>query len=107
MILVAPDIISVTLGTSQDPRRHYTPWPMMGSINPPAIVMTQVLRRPRWLLPYDALLLTGRIGALLVAGNADGTLATVAAYAIMGAVCNVILMGSMGWFAYRAPRTFP
>ncbi len=74
-------------------------------MNPPAVVMMQILRRQRWLLCYDALLLAARVTAIFIVGNIAGDVAAVAAYAIVGAVFNVVLIVSMGWFAHHAPGT--
>ncbi len=104
-----PPLFAFVLGAQWEASGIYAQWlavgMWIGSMNAPAIVMTQVLRKQRWLMTYDALLLVLRVGALLVVGTQVGDVAAIAAYALVGAAFNLVLLIAMGAFTHGARRT--
>ncbi|MDR9392559.1 MAG: oligosaccharide flippase family protein, partial [Trueperaceae bacterium] len=108
VIAFGPPLFALVLGAEWEASGRYARWLALGlfvgAVNPPAIVITQVLRKQRWLMVYDALLLVARVAALVVVGSTVGDLAAVAAYALVGAAFNLLLVLTMGGYARRAPH---
>ena len=85
-------LFRITLGAEWNEAGRYaawmTLWLFFAFINPPAMAVTQVVRRQQWLLWYDASLLLARCGALAFGARAFGAIGAVACFSAIGGLWN-------------------
>lgn len=98
VVFAGPWIFGFVLGEEWIPAGHYARWMALWLffvyINPPAVVLAQVLRKNHYLLIYDAALLVCRLAVLAFAGSRYDALTAVALFAGVGAVFNA------GWIVF-------
>ena len=107
VVLLGPGLFGYVLGSEWIETGTYARWMALwlffGFINPPATVLTQVLRRQHVLLAFDLVLLAGRVGALVFGGLRSSALTAVVLFSLVGAVLNAALIAGMLLYARRTP----
>lgn len=105
VILVGPQLFGFVLGPEWVPAGEYARWMSIWLffvyLNPPSVVLTQVLRKNHYLLVYDTALFICRLLTLLIGGRNYGALTVVAAFSLVGAVFNASLIVFMHFVSRR------
>ncbi|MFN8547711.1 MAG: oligosaccharide flippase family protein [Candidatus Eisenbacteria bacterium] len=85
-------LFRLTLGEQWGDSGRYaawmTLWLFFAFVNPPAMSITQVVRKQHWLLWYDGVLLIARCVALYTGAKLGGALGAVACFSVVGGVMN-------------------
>jgi O-antigen/teichoic acid export membrane protein len=107
LILLGPQLFGFVLGPEWVPAGEYARWMAVWLffvyLNPPTIVLTQVLRKNHYLLIYDIALFICRSLTLVIGGLNYGPLTVVAAFSLVGAVFNASLIVFMHLVSRRQP----
>ncbi|MBM3316926.1 MAG: oligosaccharide flippase family protein [Candidatus Eisenbacteria bacterium] len=105
MVLWGPDLFRLALGPQWGEAGVYarwmTLWLYFAFVNPPAMVLMQVLRLQHLLLAYDATLLVARCAAFVLGGMLLSPLATIALFSLIGALFNAALPAALWWHTRR------
>ncbi len=105
VVIFGPWLFETVLGEKWYDAGQYARWMIVWLffvyINPPAIVLTQVLRKNHYLLVYDSALFVCRLGALVYGGKNYGPVTTIAIFSVVGAVFNAGLITFMYWVSRR------
>ncbi len=111
IIVAGPQLFTFALGAEWTRAGQYAQWMVLWLfflfVNPPAVVLTQVLRIQHLLLIFDCALLVCRAAALIVGGIYFDALTSVALFSIVGAVFNLALIVGMLIYCRRLKGRSP
>ena len=107
IVFLGPQLFELFLGAEWTTTGVYARWMILwlffAFINPPATVLTQVLRKQRFLLVFDIAQLIGRTALVVLAGLHSSALTAVALFSVAGALFNAFLVVTMLLYSRKAP----
>ena len=108
VVIGGAPLFRLTLGEQWGDSGRYaawmTLWLFFAFVNPPAMSITQVVRKQHWLLWYDGVLLAARCAALYLGARLGGALGAVAWFSVVGGVMNGGFVLSMMEYTRRRDR---
>jgi lipopolysaccharide exporter len=100
--IFAPNVFAFVFGAKWITAGEYARWLILwflpGFCNLPAVLLGRILRQQRKLLLLDLALLISRVTVLMVGGAHLSPMRTIAAFSLVGALFNVLLIGFVWWF---------